>query len=30
MAHPHLPVFWEVVDFVLANDPTVNAHIYRS
>ncbi len=27
LAHPHLPVFWEVVDFVLANDPTVNAHV---
>jgi hypothetical protein len=29
LAHPQLPRFWEVVDFVLANDPTVNAHIYQ-
>ncbi|MEU3645610.1 hypothetical protein AB0E59_19670 [Lentzea sp. NPDC034063] len=28
LAHPRLPEFWEVVDFVLANDPTVNSHLY--
>lgn len=28
LAHPRLPAFWEVVDFVLANDPTVNRHVY--
>jgi hypothetical protein len=28
LAHPRLPEFWEVVDLVLANDPTVNPHLY--
>lgn len=28
LAHPWLPEFWGVVDFVLAEDPTVNAHLY--
>jgi hypothetical protein len=30
LAHPRLPEFWEVVDFVLANDPTVHQHVYAS
>lgn len=29
LVHPRLAEFWEVVDFILANDPTVNAHLYR-
>ncbi len=29
LSHPWLPAFWEIVDFVLANDPTVSAHLYR-
>ena len=28
LSHPRLPEFWAAVDFVLANDPTVNAHLY--
>jgi hypothetical protein len=28
LAHPLLPQFWEIVDFVLENDPTVHAHLY--
>lgn len=28
LAHPWLPRFWEVVDFVLENDPTVRPHLY--
>lgn len=28
LVHPRLQEFWDVVDFVLANDPTVNAHLY--
>ncbi|RMI29458.1 hypothetical protein EBN03_25590 [Nocardia stercoris] len=28
LTHPRLQDFWSVVDFVLANDPTVNAHLY--
>ncbi|MFC9893594.1 hypothetical protein ACFVMC_07865 [Nocardia sp. NPDC127579] len=28
LAHPRLPDFWGVVDFVLAHDPTVNRHLY--
>lgn len=28
LAHPRLPEFWAAVDVVLANDPTVNAHLY--
>ncbi|MFI6996258.1 hypothetical protein [Nocardia sp. NPDC050175] len=28
LAHARLPEFWSVVDFVLANDPTVNVHLY--
>jgi hypothetical protein len=28
LAHPRLPEFWAVVDFVLTNDPTLNAHLY--
>jgi hypothetical protein len=28
LTHPRLPEFWEVVDFVLANDPTVKPHLY--
>ena len=30
LAHPRLKEFWDVVDFVLANDPTVNVHLYGS
>ncbi len=28
LAHPRLPEFWQVVDFVLAEDPLVHAHLY--
>jgi len=28
LTHPLLPEFWEVVDFVLFNDPTVHPHLY--
>jgi hypothetical protein len=28
LAHPWLPDFWEVVDFVLLNDPDVRQHVY--
>lgn len=28
LVHPRLADFWDVVDFVLANDPTVNLHLY--
>jgi hypothetical protein len=28
LAHPWLPDFWQVVDFVLAEDPLVHAHLY--
>jgi hypothetical protein len=28
LAHPRLPEFWQVVDFVLDNDPGVSAHLY--
>jgi hypothetical protein len=28
LAHPRLSEFWGVVDFVLANDPTVHVHLY--
>ncbi len=28
LTHPRLPEFWQVVDFVLANDPDVNRHLY--
>lgn len=28
LAHPRLPEFWQVVDFVLESDPSVNAHLY--
>jgi hypothetical protein len=28
LAYPRLPEFREIVDFVLANDQTVNSHIY--
>jgi hypothetical protein len=28
LTHPHLPEFWQVVDFVLANDPAVHRHLY--
>ena len=28
LKHPLLPVCWEVVDFVLLEDTTVNAHVY--
>jgi hypothetical protein len=28
LAHTRLTEFWEIVDFVLANDQTVNSHIY--
>ncbi|MFD6390039.1 hypothetical protein [Nocardia sp. NPDC060259] len=28
LVHPRLPEFWSVVDYVLANDPTVNSHLY--
>ncbi|WP_053719359.1 hypothetical protein [Saccharothrix sp. NRRL B-16348] len=28
LAHPRLPEFWQVVDFVLVNDPGVHAHLY--
>ena len=30
LAHPWLPDFWEVVDFVLLTDPDVRRHIYDS
>ncbi|MFE1591130.1 hypothetical protein [Nocardia sp. NPDC058705] len=29
LVHPRLAEFWRVVDFVLANEPTVTAHLYR-
>jgi hypothetical protein len=28
LAHPWLPEFWEVVDFVLLTDPDVRRHVY--
>ena len=28
--HPRLSEFWEVVEFVVLHDPTVNAHLYGS
>jgi hypothetical protein len=28
LQHPWLPQFWQIVDFVLENDPTVHAHLY--
>lgn len=28
LAHPRVQEFWDVVDFVLANDPTVHGHLY--
>ncbi|MFE0458404.1 hypothetical protein ACFW1A_03970 [Kitasatospora sp. NPDC058965] len=28
LAHPLLPAFWQVVDFVLEHDPGVNVHLY--
>lgn len=28
LADPRLPQFWEAVDFVLINDPTVRPHVY--
>ncbi|KQY32397.1 MULTISPECIES: hypothetical protein [Nocardia] len=28
LVHPRLPEFWSVVDYVLANDPTVSDHLY--
>jgi hypothetical protein len=28
LVHPWLPMFWDVVDFVLENDPTVWHHLY--
>jgi hypothetical protein len=27
LAHPRLPEFWQVVDYVLAKDPLVHAHL---
>ena len=30
LTHQQLPEFWEVVDFVLMNDPTVHPHLYAS
>jgi hypothetical protein len=30
LAHPRLPEFWEVVDFVLTRDPLVRAHVYAA
>ncbi|PXX60866.1 hypothetical protein DFR70_10957 [Nocardia tenerifensis] len=30
LAHPLLPAFWDVVDLILANDPTVNHHLYKA
>jgi hypothetical protein len=30
LGHPQLAEFWEVVDFVLMNDPTVHPHLYAS
>jgi hypothetical protein len=28
LTHPWLPEFWLLVDFILANDPVVNGHLY--
>jgi hypothetical protein len=30
LAHPRLAEFWQVVDFVLAEDPVVNRHLYAA
>jgi hypothetical protein len=28
LGHPRLPEFWDVVDYVLVQDPTVRPHVY--
>lgn len=28
LTHPMLAEFWEIIDFVLVNDPTVHPHLY--
>ncbi len=28
LAHPRLPEFWEVVDFLLVHEPAVHQHVY--
>lgn len=29
LAHPRLHDFWDVVDFLLISDPTINHHVYH-